>query len=311
MGAEYISRLVFDFNAVTVTILHEGQVMAGICARVFTVEEFLEIVFCAVDSTLQQRGYGRLVMNYLKMVSQCHGYYDLLTCADNEAVEYFKKQGFNDKAIRMDPKRWVGRIKDYDGVTLVHCIIYPEIDYMNLAAIVQKQINFTEERVGKRMHPSLFKDSERWVPYKQAPLYLNRSLVSIVKETDTRKRRSEESSLLKDYDERMETLRLKLLDVLDKLEQDERFGSVFAMPVTEDIAQGYFDIITKPMDFYTIRRRLTRFRDYYKKPEMFKADIELMVSNCKQFNQSDQIYYKCANMCMNRCRALMEIFDKN
>ena len=67
MGKTYISRLVFDIEAFSVFLLHNGRISGGICSRLFKKEEFIEIAFCAVDSTYQTRGYGRLIMNYLKL----------------------------------------------------------------------------------------------------------------------------------------------------------------------------------------------------------------------------------------------------
>lgn len=304
MGAEYVTRLVFDFNAITVMILHEGQVKGAICSRIFPVEEFIEIVFCAVDSSFQQRGYGRFVMNYLKSVVLTMDIFDILTCADNEAVEYFKKQGFNDKAINMDPKRWVGRIKDYEGVTLVHCRIYGEVDYMNFPSVIQKQIAHAEERIGKRMHPGLFTADERWIPFPQAPTFLNKKLPWLLDYTDCGPRRQEERALVESYDERMSEIRDKLLSIVRALEEDEKFGPIFKVPVTEEIAPGYFETIPKPMDLQTMERRLLRFNDYYKKPDVLRVDIELMVENCKTFNGQDTIYYKMAVQCLQRFKAL-------
>lgn len=304
MGAEYVTRLVFDFNAITVMILHEGQVKGAICSRIFPVEEFIEIVFCAVDSSFQQRGYGRFVMNYLKSVVLTMDIFDILTCADNEAVEYFKKQGFNDKAINMDPKRWVGRIKDYEGVTLVHCRIYGEVDYMNFPSVIQKQIAHAEERIGKRMHPGLFTADERWIPFPQAPTFLNKKLPWLLDYTDCGPRRQEERALVESYDERMSEIRDKLLSIVRALEEDEKFGPIFKVPVTEEIAPGYFETIPKPMDLQTMERRLLRFNDYYKRPEVLRVDIELMVENCKTFNGQDTIYYKMAVQCLQRFKAL-------
>ena len=192
MGAEYVSRLVFDYNAVTVMILHKGIVNGAICSRIFYIENFIEIVFCAVESTLQSRGYGRLAMNYLKSVIQIEKIYDILTCADNEAVVYFKKQGFNDKQINMDPKRWVGRIKDYEGVTLVHCKIYPDVDYMNFMTTINNQIAFLEQSIGKINFPPFFKPTDKFTPYPQKPAFLNKHLPDVIDITDSKVRREEE-----------------------------------------------------------------------------------------------------------------------
>lgn len=304
MGAEYVARLVFDYNAITVMIMHNGVVMGAICSRVFYEEEFIEIVFCAVESSLQNSGYGRLAMNYLKTTIQVENIYDILTCADNDAVVYFKKQGFNDKAINMDPKRWVGRIKDYEGVTLVHCKIYKDVDYMNFTATINSQIAFIESKVGKCTHAPFFKEKDKFSPYPEKPTFLNKSLQEVIEETDGFKRREEEEKLLENYDERMEQLKIKCLKILSELEKDERFAQTFSRPVTVEIAPNYFDTIKHPMDFMTIERRLKRYKDYYKKPEVFASDISLMIEDCKSFNSTDSHYFRLANQCMQRFKAL-------
>ena len=259
MGSEYVARLVFDYNAITVMIIHNGVVMGAICSRVFYLENFIEIVFCAVESTLQNSGYGRLAMNYLKTTIQVEEILDILTCADNDAVVYFKKQGFNDKAINMDPKRWVGRIKDYEGVTLVHCKIYQDVDYMNFMSAIDSQIAFIESKVGKCTHPPFFKKEDRFAPYQEKPSFLNKSLPYVIEETDGFKRRDEEEKLLDDYDERMKQLKEKILRILNELEKEDKFFSTFSRPVTLEIAPSYFETIKHPMDFMTIERRIKRF----------------------------------------------------
>ncbi|OHS94423.1 acetyltransferase, GNAT family protein [Tritrichomonas foetus] len=304
MGSEYVARLVFDYNAITVMILHKGIVNGAICSRVFYQENFIEIVFCAVESTLQSRGYGRLAMNYLKSAIQIEEIYDILTCADNEAVVYFKKQGFNDKAINMDPKRWVGRIKDYEGVTLVHCKIYDDVDYMNFMSTINNQISFTEEKIGKTGFSPFFKDTDKFAPYPQKPTFLNKPLTEVVEYTDAKERRKEEDRLVQDYEENMAHIKEKLSKILHDLQKDERFGAVFQKPVTEEIAPTYFETILHPMDFLTMERRLKRFKDYYKRPESFAADFSLMIENCKTFNSADTTYYRIATQCMQKFRQL-------
>jgi histone acetyltransferase len=79
----------------TVVILHAGIVHGAISYRIFPDERFIEIAFCAVGSSLQARGYGRFIMQYFKTVIQSIEIYDVLTGADNDAVDLFRKQGFN------------------------------------------------------------------------------------------------------------------------------------------------------------------------------------------------------------------------
>jgi histone acetyltransferase len=296
MGGEYISRLVFDFHALTVMILHDGRVTSGVCARVFpsAEESFIEIVFMAVLSIHQMCGYGRLVMNSLKTFIQGQELYDLLTCADNDAVGFFRKQGFNDKAIHMDPNRWVGRIKDYDKITLMHCHIWPEVDYLHFQRTLDEEIRFAESHLGKRFHQGLFDLADIWLPFPQAPTYLNIPLPEVMRLTDVGDPRPEDQRLIAEYPEKMKEIRDKAMLILQQLQSEERFFDIFQKPVTESIAPQYFSTITRPMDFQTIERRLRRFKDYYKRPEIFGGDIEQMVENCKQFNSSETIYHKTA-----------------
>jgi histone acetyltransferase len=233
-------------------------------------------------------------MNYLKSVIQTDELFDLLTCADNDAVGFFKKQGFNDKAIHMDPKRWQGRIKDYDKITLVHCHIYPEVDYMNFQLASARQLAFLESHLGKRVYPALFNEQDIWRPYKHAPTYLSLPLTDVMALSTFDDSSAPEKLILDNYIAEVEKLRWRMLHLLRLLQADDKFSEIFQKPVTEAIAPGYFETITKPMDFQTIERRLLRFNDYYKSPAVFWADMQQMVENCKQFNSQDTMYYKAA-----------------
>jgi histone acetyltransferase len=71
------------------------KVVGGITYRVFEERGFVEIVFCAVSSTEQVKGYGSRLMNYLKdyIRDTYQGRVNyFLTYADNYATGYFRKQ---------------------------------------------------------------------------------------------------------------------------------------------------------------------------------------------------------------------------
>lgn len=70
-------------------------------------------------------------MNELKMRMQQRGFHFLMTCADNLAIGYFKKQGFHQK-IQMPEVLYKGYLKDYEGSTLMECIIVEGIDYHDI-----------------------------------------------------------------------------------------------------------------------------------------------------------------------------------
>lgn len=54
-----------------------------------------------------------------------------MTCADNLAIGYFKKQGFSLK-ISLPKHIYLGYLKDYEGSILMECFIYPTINYSDI-----------------------------------------------------------------------------------------------------------------------------------------------------------------------------------
>lgn len=120
MPKEYIARLVYDRNHKSMALIRKPmKVIGGICYRPFDPQEFAEIVFCAIASTEQVKGYGSFLMNHLKDYVSTHtNMKHYLTYADNYATGYFKKQGFTTD-ISLDKRKWVGYIKDYEGGTIM------------------------------------------------------------------------------------------------------------------------------------------------------------------------------------------------
>lgn len=120
MPKEYIARLVYDRNHKSIALIRKPmKVIGGICYRPFDEQEFAEIVFCAIASTEQVKGYGSFLMNHLKdYISDHTNIKHYLTYADNYATGYFKKQGFTTE-ITLDKRKWVGYIKDYEGGTIM------------------------------------------------------------------------------------------------------------------------------------------------------------------------------------------------
>ena len=115
---EYITRLVFDPKHKTLALIKDGRPIGGICFRMFSSQGFSEIVFCAVTSNEQVKGYGTHLMNHLKDYHIRNGVFHFLTFADEFAIGYFKKQGFS-KDIKLAKSVYQGYIKDYEGATLM------------------------------------------------------------------------------------------------------------------------------------------------------------------------------------------------
>jgi hypothetical protein len=69
-----------------------------------------------------------------------------VTYADNYATGYFKKQGFH-MQISMYKERWQPHIKDYEGATVMECYINPNIDYLDIPAMIARQRKAVQDKV--------------------------------------------------------------------------------------------------------------------------------------------------------------------
>lgn len=138
MPRQYIVRLVFDRCHRSVMMCQASGVIGGVTYRPFPTPArgsgpmLAEIAFCAVSQNLQVSGFGTRLMNWTKQYARDRdGCTHFLTYADNNAVGYFAKQGFT-RTITLDREVWQGFIKDYDGGTLMECIIHPTLPHTNI-----------------------------------------------------------------------------------------------------------------------------------------------------------------------------------
>eukprot|EP00484_Ammonia_sp_Unknown_P018670 CAMPEP_0197045232 /NCGR_PEP_ID=MMETSP1384-20130603/21139_1 /TAXON_ID=29189 /ORGANISM="Ammonia sp." /LENGTH=470 /DNA_ID=CAMNT_0042476813 /DNA_START=230 /DNA_END=1638 /DNA_ORIENTATION=+ len=87
------------------TSTHSGMpvepkgVFGGVCFRPFPERNFAEVVFLAISQNHQIKGFGTRLMNHLKETLKKMGIYHIITFADNNAIDYFAKQGFE---LRLD-----------------------------------------------------------------------------------------------------------------------------------------------------------------------------------------------------------------
>ncbi|KAJ8364566.1 hypothetical protein SKAU_G00133970 [Synaphobranchus kaupii] len=176
MPKEYITRLVFDPKHKTLALIKDGRVIGGICFRMFPTQGFTEIVFCAVTSNEQVKGYGTHLMNHLKEYHIKHSILYFLTYADEYAIGYFKKQGFS-KDIKVPKSRYLGYIKDYEGATLMECELNPRIPYTELSHIIKRQKEIIKKLIERKqsqirkVYPGLtcFKEGVRQIPVESIP----------------------------------------------------------------------------------------------------------------------------------------------
>ena len=140
MPKDYIARLVYDRTHLSMAIVKKPlEVVGGITYRPFKGRQFAEIVFCAISSDQQVKGYGAHLMSHLKdYVKATSDVMHFLTYADNYAIGYFKKQGFT-KEITLQKPKWMGYIKDYEGGTIMQCSMLPRVRYLEANKMLLKQ----------------------------------------------------------------------------------------------------------------------------------------------------------------------------
>ncbi|XP_064537287.1 bromodomain-containing protein 7 [Drosophila montana] len=84
----------------------------------------------------------------------------------------------------------------------------------------------------------------------------------------------------------------KLLEHLLRFLEKRDPHQFFAWPVTDDIAPGYSSIISKPMDFSTMRQKIDDHE--YAALSDFSDDFRLMCENAIRYNHVDTVYHKAA-----------------
>ncbi|KAL0037456.1 hypothetical protein WJX79_008831 [Trebouxia sp. C0005] len=297
MPREYIARLVLDRRHRSVAIVRRRRnVVGGITYRPFHQQRFGEIAFCAVTANEQVKGFGTRLMNFTKEYAKTQDQLThFLTYADNNAVGYFAKQGFT-KEITLDKEWWVGYIKDYDGGTLMECVIVQRLPHTRLPAMIQAQKQALDSRIRQysRSHVvhdglSAFQEGHRRVDIGSIPG---------VKEagwdpgdpSGTGVHLVMNNSIL---DATPNNLQHFMLMVVHQVQQQEDAWP-FLHAVTREEVPDYHDIIKDPMDLGLMEQRLKK-KDYYLTLDIFAADMRRIFNNARVYNASDSAYYKWAN----------------
>uniref|UniRef100_A0A673HP83 Histone acetyltransferase n=1 Tax=Sinocyclocheilus rhinocerous TaxID=307959 RepID=A0A673HP83_9TELE len=285
MPKEYITRLVFDPKHKTLSLIKDGRVIGGICFRMFPTQGFTEIVFCAVTSNEQVKGYGTHLMNHLKEYHIKHEILNFLTYADEYAIGYFKKQGFS-KDIKVLKSKYVGYIKDYEGATLMGCELNPCIPYTEFSVIIKKQKEIIKKLIERKqaqirkVYPGLscFKEGVRQIAIESIPGIRETGWKPLGK-----------SKELKDPDLLYSTFK----NILQQVKSHQNAWP-FMEPVKKNEAPGYYQVIRFPMDLKTMSERLKS--RYYTTRKLFMADMQRIFTNCREYNPPESEYYKCANL---------------
>ena len=258
MPKDYIARLVYDRTHVSIAIVKQPlEVVGGITYRPFRGRRFAEIVFCAISSDQQVKGYGAHLMSHLKdYVKATSDVMHFLTYADNYAIGYFKKQGFT-KEITLDRAAWMGYIKDYEGGTLMQCSMLPRIRYLEMGRMLLKQKECVQAKIRAFSKSHVVHQAPKQWQQQVARNGSNCKLDPLDPMTIEAIRASGWSP---DMDELARQPRHgpnynQLLHLLNDM-QNHQASWPFQMPVNKEEVADYYEVIKEPMDLSTMEQRL-------------------------------------------------------
>ncbi|KKZ63889.1 histone acetyltransferase [[Emmonsia] crescens] len=285
MPKDYIARLVYDRAHLSIAIVKMPlEVIGGITFREFQDRKFAEIVFCAVSSDQQVKGYGAHLMAHLKdYVKATSPVMHFLTYADNYATGYFQKQGFT-KDISLDRSIWMGYIKDYEGGTLMQCSMVPRMRYLELGRMLLKQKATVQAKMrllssNHIVHPPPPQWANNVTPIDPLSIPAIRA-TGWSPDMDALSREPR-------HGPHFNELRRFLNQI-----QNHKQAWPFLHPVDKDEVADYYNVITSPMDLSTVEAKLER--DDYAAPKELVHDLKLIFSNCRQYNDATTVYAKCA-----------------
>ncbi|KAF8941141.1 histone acetyltransferase [Dissophora ornata] len=286
MPREYIARLVYDRNHYSMAIVKAPLiVLGGITYRPFNHRKFAEIVFCAITSTEQVKGYGSHLMNHLKdYISENTDVQHFLTYADNYAIGYFKKQGFT-KDITLDRSIWMGYIKDYEGGTIMQCTMVPRVKYLEVNTLLQiqrKAVTTKIKEVSKShiIYPGL-------QDFKNGVKEVDPMTVPGIKESgwDPEMDNTPRVPVHGPFYNAMKHIVAELIK--------DASSWPFLQPVDTEAVTDYYSYIKDPMDLSTLETNVDR--DVYVALEDFAKDCKKIFDNCRLYNGESTPYVKCAN----------------
>lgn len=290
MPKEYIVRLVFDFKHESIILLDDkGAIFGGVTFCVFKEVRLCEIVFLAISSDHQIRGFGTLLMNRLKTEMQKRGVAFLMTCADNLAIGYFQKQGFHQN-ILMPAVLYKGYLKDYEGSTLMECLIDEHVDYTRINEQVRDYKRRLHEFIADKIHLNKVYPGLRESDFqngRDGPTIPLRKIPGL----------EHIEGLEREYEEIERTkagnsFNASCLNVVEQL-KNHKSAWPFVNAVKKEEVPDYYDVITHPM-WLTQMEEKARQGAYQSKAD-FMRDFDLIIGNCRTYNQKNTIYYKSAN----------------
>lgn len=295
MPKDYITKLVFDRRHITLCANKRStsgsqSTVAAVCFRPFGT--FVEIVFLAVDSSEQVRGYGSRLMNVLKDILRGYGVTDMVTFADNGAVGYFQKQGFVSASNEQD--RFEGFIKEYDGANKMRCSLIDGFECSMLMSQAANEVkaalweSFLGSSAGRNSDGSC--KFREYIPKKVEKQPSNQLDLPMAKPSPVNK-------------DVVNQFARKLMAVANA----SSHAWPFRLPIKVDEVPDYYDVISTPMDLSTMTRKADS--NEYESVDDLMKDFQLIHDNCLEYNGKGNVYFMCATKLLSLVESRRNAID--
>jgi histone acetyltransferase len=267
----YIARILYDKNHQSLILKRyknkKSQIIGGCSFRLFRRQQLIELVFFSIETKKQTKGYGSFLITLLKDYSRFMGFKHIITCADNNAVNFFFNQGFS-PIITLPTIFWTGFLKDYEDVVLMEFTVQSKVNFVNSCYMLFFLIDFP-----------LF--HSRWKKNNVIKsLGFRKKINSRTKAFFFSKKISEYKKCKKLYEE--------IYKFFNKLKFNN-FIFPFLEPNREDIFfdKNIFKKIYNGMDLRTIEEKI-RF-EFYISWDLFLKDFRRIVGNFQLYNGEKHI----------------------
>jgi len=225
-------------------------------------------------------------MNHLKEHVKKAGIEYFLTYADNYAVGYFRKQGFT-KEITLPRSVWAGYIKDYEGGTIMECVLLPKVNYLEIRDMVAKQRDAVLAKIREVSRSQVvYSGIQQFqitnnggfkIDYRDVPGLAGSGWTPDQNEATRSQHKDPERSIME-----------RLLDDL----KQHSVAWAFRQPVNAEDVPDYYEVIKEPMDLSTMEHKLGT--NQYPNLEAFVDDAQLIFDNCRIYNPDGSIYARNA-----------------
>lgn len=190
----YIGKQILDKKHVLISLVRINRdkkiIVGSCCFRIFESHQFIELIFFAVSTKVQGSGHGALLMSFLKDFARSRKASYILTCADNNAINFFLKQGFSEILTNPIPI-WFRHIREYEEIELMECVVciknsffFSYLDLILQRTFFLSKYQFLKTSKLKKLkktirNPIIFKLSSK-ISEKQNPEQFKTILFSII-----------------------------------------------------------------------------------------------------------------------------------